>query len=95
MSFNLIEIFKAWAAAANPTEVQKKLADERINICMKCEFRKEIFHNKNWSATCGKCGCPLSKKIFTDQYGTCPLSKWNAIEEKYLNHLKVKKNSII
>ena len=95
MTFNISEIVKAWVTAANPNDVQWELAEERLDICMKCEFRKEVIHNKEWSALCGKCGCPISKKIFTDQYGSCPLNKWNLIEDKYKLHLKKKNKSII
>ena len=95
MTFNISEIVKAWVTAANPNDVQRELAEERLDICMKCEFRKEVIHNKEWSALCGKCGCPISKKIFTDQYGSCPLNKWNLIEDKYKLHLKKKNKSII
>ena len=95
MSFNPIEIINAWFISSNPNPTQKKLAEERMSICMKCEFKKEIIHNKKWSAICGSCGCPLEKKIFTDQYGSCPKSKWNDIEEKYIKNLKVKTKTII
>jgi hypothetical protein len=95
MTFNISEILKAWVTAANPNDVQRELAEERLDICMKCEFRKEVIHNKEWSALCGKCGCPISKKIFTDQYGSCPLNKWDIIEGKYIIHLKKKNKSII
>lgn len=95
MKFNPIEIVNAWITAANPNEMESKLAKERLDICMKCEFRKEIIHNKEWSALCGKCGCPLNKKIFTNQYGSCPLNKWNDIEKKYINQLIVKEKSLI
>ena len=95
MKFNIGEIIKAWITANNPSELEKQLAEERLEICMTCEFRKEIIHNKEWSALCGKCGCPLNKKIFTDQYGSCPLNKWELIEDKYKLHLKKKNKTII
>jgi len=95
MKFDLLDVLKSWVTSVNPNEIEKKLAEERIEICAKCEFRKEVFHNKKWSALCGRCGCPINKKIFTDQYGTCPLGKWNFIEDKYKSHLKIKKKSII
>jgi hypothetical protein len=90
MGFDLIEILKAWATAENPNKMQKELAELRLNVCMGCDMRKEIIHNKKWSALCGKCGCPLSKKIFTDQYGSCPLDKWNIVEEPYVKSLTLK-----
>lgn len=95
IKFNFTEILSSWIKSFNPTDSEKELAEERVKICMVCEFRKEIIHNKEWSALCGRCGCPISTKIFTNQYGTCPLGKWNFIEEKYKKHLKVKEKSLI
>lgn len=95
MKFNPIEILNAWIIAANPTKTQKELAEARMSICMSCESKREVIENKKWSALCGKCGCPLSKKIFTKEYGTCPLNKWNSIEEKYISNLKTKQKTII
>lgn len=89
------DILTSWITSINPSDLEKKLAEERMEICMSCEIKREFFHNKEWSAICGRCGCPLKKKIFTNQYGTCPLKKWHTIEENYKNHLKIKKNSII
>lgn len=95
MKFNIGEIVKAWITAANPNELEKQLAEARLNECMKCEFRKEVIHNKEWSALCGKCGCPISTKIFTDQYGSCPLNKWDVVEDNFKLHLKKKPKTII
>lgn len=95
MSFNVIEIFNAWVTSLNPTEIQKQLAEKRLKICMSCKMKKEIIHNKKWSAICGKCGCPIEKKIFTDQFGSCPLSLWNELEKEYIQFLKKKNKSII
>ena len=95
MKFNFIEIVNAWITAANPTELEAELAKERLDICMGCDFRKEIIHNKQWSAICGGCGCPIQKKIFTDQFDSCPEKKWNILEEKYKSMLKEKRKSII
>jgi hypothetical protein len=93
--FNPIEIINSWITSFNPNDVELNLAKKRIDICSNCEFRKEVIHNKEWSHYCGPCGCPINKKIFTDQYGTCPLGKWNFIEQDYMKHLKIKKKSII
>lgn len=95
MNFNPIEIINSWIISFNPNETEIKLSKERINVCLQCDFKKEVFHNKEWSYYCGPCGCPLYKKIFTDQYGSCPKGKWNFIEDNYKNHLKIKKKSII
>jgi hypothetical protein len=95
MKFNLIEIINAWFTAANPTELEAKLAKERLNICLRCDARKEVIHKKQWSSVCGKCGCPIQKKIFTNEYGSCPKNKWDEIEKAYVEHLNVKKKTII
>lgn len=72
----LLEIASAWIAAADPTEEQKVIAESRIKTCDGCEENKlsEILDYHY----CGKCGCPLKKKIFSPLPGkeACPLSKW-------------------
>jgi hypothetical protein len=95
MKFNPFEIINAWITAANPDETQTQLAKERVDECMKCDFRKEIINKKEWSAICGKCGCPIQKKIFTDEYGSCPLGKWNTLENKYKSILREKGRTLI
>ena len=95
MKFNFIDIINSWITSLNPTEMEAELAKERLSICLRCGFRKEIIKNKQWSAVCGGCGCPLEKKIFTNQYGSCPLHKWEEVEDKYMEHLIVKNKSII
>jgi hypothetical protein len=95
MNFNPLEIINAWITAANPNETQTQLAKERLDVCMGCEFRKEVIHNKEWSALCGACGCPIQKKIFTDQYGSCPKNKWDELENNYKSILKEKRKSLI
>jgi hypothetical protein len=95
VKFNPFEIVNAWITAANPTELQTQLAKERLDVCMGCDFRKEFIQNKKWSTICGSCGCPIQKKIFTNQFGSCPEKKWNTLEEKYKSILKKKKKSLI
>jgi ribosomal protein L37E len=71
----LSEIFQAWVAAANPTPEQKLLAEQRTIICSGCEH---ISFNKTFNVnTCGLCGCPLSKKVFSPAGPeACPGNKW-------------------
>lgn len=73
----LLEIATAWITAANPTEEEKERAESRVAICNGCEENKlsEILEYHY----CGKCGCPLSKKIFSPLPGkeACPLEKWD------------------
>lgn len=95
MKFDPVEIINAWFTSINPNETESTLAKERLDICMKCDFRKEVIHNKDWSALCGKCGCPIRSKIFTNQFGSCPEKKWNPLEENYKSILKEKGKTLI
>ena len=72
----IVEIAKAWIAAANPTDDQKTIADHRILVCEKCEHMR---YYKNLDLhTCGLCGCPLKGKIFSPLPGeqACPDKRW-------------------
>ena len=95
MKFDPIVIINSCMELFTPNEKEVKLAKERIDICLKCDFRKEVLHNKVWSHYCGPCGCPINEKIFTNQYGTCPLGKWTTVEDNYVNHLKIKEKTVI
>jgi len=72
-------IAKAWITAANHTPEQKALAEERLEVCNDCEYRKENTDILNFYY-CGECGCPLNGKIFTDvrlpMEDKCPKGKW-------------------
>ncbi len=71
----IIEIAKAWIAANNPSPEQKLIAESRAEICDTCPHKA---HNKTIDLYyCDKCGCPLSKKIFSSA-GTkaCPDNRW-------------------
>lgn len=72
----LVEIAKAWIAAANPTAEQQQLAEYRISICDKCPHKSYQKHLDIF--TCGLCGCPLNKKIFSPLPGkqACPNQRW-------------------
>jgi len=71
------EIVKAWWIASNPTSQQSELAKKRLSICNTCDSMVDsvVFTKK-----CNECGCPIGKKIFANEMGTCPLQKWNKIE---------------
>jgi hypothetical protein len=77
----ILEIVTAWAVAISPTESQRKLAEERYNICVKCKYRgKNSFDNE----ICNVCGCLLSKKIFTlNLNNACPLDEWEIVDANY------------
>lgn len=74
---NLKEIFTAWAIARKPTLKQIELAKKRLEICNECPSMVEsvVFTYK-----CKECGCPIGKKIFTPNLGTCDLKKWDKVE---------------
>ena len=72
----LVEIAKAWIAAKNPTDEQRIIAEYRVAICDKCPYKE---HNKTFDVfICNKCGCPISKKIFSPKPGdeACPDKRW-------------------
>lgn len=72
----LVEIAKSWIAAANPTPEQKQIAEYRASVCDVCPHKT---HNATLNIyTCGLCGCPLSKKIFSPLPGeqACPDKRW-------------------
>jgi hypothetical protein len=72
----LVEIAKAWIAAANPTPEQQQIANYRISICDNCPAKKELSQFNTY--VCGLCGCPLDKKIFSPLPGeqACPDKRW-------------------
>jgi ribosomal protein L37E len=72
----LVEIAKAWIAAADPTPEQEEIAKYRISVCDKCP-NKSYFKHINIHV-CGLCGCPLDKKIFSPLPGeqACPDKRW-------------------
>jgi hypothetical protein len=92
---NFKEIFEAWVISKNPTETQKSIANARLEICKVCEYRKETFRGKKWSNVCGKCGCPLSKKVFSPLFNPCPMEKWEEIDSNYMQKVSKKSKSTI
>jgi len=70
------EIFQAWVAAANPTPEQQIIAEYRASVCDSCEHKTHVAAINSF--VCGKCKCPLSKKVFSPKPGpkACPLAKW-------------------
>lgn len=72
----VVEIAKAWIAAANPTPEQKQIAEYRASVCDACPHKQHQKHLDMY--TCGLCGCPLSKKIFSPLPGqeACPDKRW-------------------
>jgi hypothetical protein len=89
------EIFDAWIISLNPTETQISLANERLNMCRVCEYRKETLKGQKWSTICKLCGCPLSKKVFSPTFNPCPKDKWEEIDSKYMERLTEKSKDTI
>jgi len=79
---NFKEIFIAWKTSFNPSESESKIAKDRLEICISCEYKKEVFEKKEWSAICGKCGCPLMKKVFSKEMNPCPMGYWMESDNK-------------
>lgn len=70
---DLVNIARSWMIARNPNDDQKAAAESRISICNKCDFSQKVLG----AEICKKCGCPLSKKIFSPKGpGECPEGKW-------------------
>ena len=67
------EILLSYATAINPTEEQKEIAEQRLEICMQCE---------HWVQSavrdyCDICKCTTSAKVFSPKGASaCPKSKW-------------------
>lgn len=69
------EIAIAWKRAANPTEEQQAVAEQRLSICDACEHKD--FRKLTRTFICGACGCPLSKKVYSPKGPeACPKAKW-------------------
>lgn len=90
MKLDLKKIFTAWVISVNPTSKQKELAEKRFGICKTCPSKIETIQNQEWSFRCGDCGCPLKKKIFSDEYDSCPNHKWIDVENDYFEIKKEK-----
>jgi len=88
---NFKQIIEAWIIAGNPTEAQRQLAEVRGAICDECPSKKSLFENKKWSEVCSECGCPIAKKIFTNDYNPCPLKKWEEVDTPFYPNTKKKK----
>lgn len=73
------EIVKAWYLSMLPNEHQVMLAGKRLEVCHSCDQRKETVIGE----VCGKCGCPLSKKVFSPRVqDACPLGKWDNLIDR-------------
>lgn len=90
------EIIQAWMTSKNPTEKEQELAEKRLNICLGCDYRREILKGLKWSAYCGDCGCPLHKKVYSNIFNACTQKKWGEIDIEYMTPVYDKdKNTLI
>jgi hypothetical protein len=99
MISKLKEIAQAWIISAKPNPAQKKLAEERYDICIHCEHFGES-RPITGEEYCKDCLCPLSKKIFTtlthlSEDKSCPKDKWKDVEDLYWPDTQKKKKSIL
>lgn len=83
MDLNFKKIFNAWIASYNPTPEQKLLAEKRNEVCETCPSRKVLTNKLKLGVICNECGCPITKKIFSNDFNDCPLKKWEEVDKKY------------
>jgi hypothetical protein len=95
MSFDIKTIVSAWAISINPNPSQKELAEKRWDVCSTCPSKVETLKGKKWSFRCSECGCPLSKKVFANNFDECPLGKWKDIDDPYFNSNQKNTKTII
>jgi hypothetical protein len=58
--------------------VSEEIQAERYSICKQCQFFIKA------TKQCSKCGCFMKLKT-TITSASCPIQKWNAIAEGYIN----------
>jgi len=87
---NFKEIIEAWIISYRPTKEELELAEARGKVCDQCASKIKIVK----MPLCKECGCPIGKKIFTNNYDPCPLHKWHEIDKPYFPEIKQKKTII-
>ena len=101
MKLDFKEIIGSWYNVIKHTPEQKELADKRFEICLVCPSKQEILEGKEWSLTCGECGCPLKAKVYTKKThmyaedGSCPLNKWKDVELEHFKKYRKSDNTMI
>lgn len=86
---NFKQIIEAWTISFKPTDEQRKLAEMRGAVCDTCESKLPKGRVFN-VPICKECGCPIGKKIFTNEFNPCPLGKWKDIDKEYFGDVKSK-----
>ena len=87
---NFKQIIEAWVIAGNPTPAQRTLAEERGKICDSCTSKKVVTEALKIGVICGECGCPIAKKIFTNDINPCPLKKWDEVDANFFKRKEKK-----
>ncbi len=81
-------IYSGWKNHLFPSEklkdVIKEVSDERLSICLLCEFNSTPNKIKMFSK-CKKCGCPLLQKSKSLQ-SECPIGKWRALATQEMDY---------
>lgn len=79
---NVLAIIEGWGKLYLPSLRNKKEAQRRLEICNGCDqlvelskLMKTLVDSDISPYKCGKCGCPLSTKVFSN-LKKCPLNKW-------------------
>ena len=82
----ILDIFDSWITSFNPSPEQKEKAEYRASVCETCQYKEELNNSLLNMLTendkllqkfkCGKCQCPLAKKIFTHFKEGCPDGRW-------------------
>lgn len=75
MLSELGDIAMAWFRSLHPTAEQEARAAQRLTVCDTCAYKRPSMLFDGY--VCGACGCPLHKKIFTEQSSGCPKGKWS------------------
>lgn len=87
------EILNAWVSSFNPTEMEKKRAEDRFKICTSpCTYLQKSFV---FDIKCGACGCPVSRKVYSHKFNPCPLAKWEDVDKKYMKPIETKKTKTL
>ena len=91
------EITSAWWDSYFADDNQKKLAKERLSVCESCPSLQTKFKKirKLTISVCGECGCPISKKIFSNKFDACPLGKWKEIDASHPDFFKIRKDKTL
>lgn len=84
------DIFDSWTKMVSPTDIELQRAKDRFQVCLGCEFKKELIKNKVWSMFCDECGCPLEAKVYSSTINPCPKNKWEEVDKKYLKNQQYK-----